>query len=282
MYRLITPVIDLACQSTGWQPFFEYNQTSAHGTSQSVDIALLDKGVPRILVEAKRAKRPISRQQIEKYLTPGLSGIVSNGTDWILCRNANGHHVRIWDEFKHQVSRDNVEHVLNFIVGGALAGDQIDPEMDIMPVLRPDRPKKARRAQRKTHAIESIDSAGAVYAFAEQNKRLTDLDRDLLEAFAGSFAKVPENIEIEARETRLSVWDFSAGRKERQMRIEFGKRHPSVIVKTAIVETQTELSEGIVHIRHEKHGGMREFRPANKHQAQFLGRKFAALFANDS
>ena len=60
MYRLITPVIDYANQSMGLFPYFEYNQTSSHGTHQSVDIALLDdQEIPRVLVEAKRADRKV-------------------------------------------------------------------------------------------------------------------------------------------------------------------------------------------------------------------------------
>lgn len=282
MYRLITPVVDLACQTTGWRPFFEYNQTSAHHTSQSVDIALLDDGMPRVLIEAKRARRPISRQQIEKYLEPGLSGIVSNGTDWILCRDELGHHVRIWDEAKQRVSRDDLEHVVAFITDGVFAGDQIDSEMDILPILHPDRPLKARRAARKQHAVESIGSSAALLAFCELNKRLTHLDRDFLTAFAEAFSEVPDYIRIEVRETRMSVWNVSNSGKDREMRIEFGKRHPSVIVKSSIVAAQAELSEEFVHIRHDKHGGMREFRAAETLQARSLRHKVASIFSKDS
>lgn len=277
MYRLITPVVDFACQKIGWQPFFEYNQTSAHNTSQSVDIALLQEGVPRMLIEAKRAKRIISRQQIEKYLEPDLPGIVSNGTDWILCRNADGHHVRIWDDEEQRISRADVEHVISFIMGGAISGDRIDAETDIKPVLRPKRPAKAQIAQRTPHTIEKIASATALLAFSARNSRLTALDRDFLEAFASSLTKVPENIGIEARETRMSVWGFSIGKNDRIMRIEFGRRQPSVIIKTSIVGAQPELSDGVAHSRHDKHGGMREFRLANEHQARSLGHNIAAL-----
>lgn len=76
MYRLINPVIDYSTQETGLIPYFEYNQTSAHGTHQSVDIALLDKdSEPRIFIEAKRADRRVSPEQIEKYLESSDRGI---------------------------------------------------------------------------------------------------------------------------------------------------------------------------------------------------------------
>lgn len=277
MYRLITPVVDFACLRTGWQPFFEYNQTSKHKTSQSVDIALLHEGAPRMLVEAKRAMRPISRQQIDKYLEPGLPGIVSNGADWILCRNADSHHVRIWDDAEQQVSQPDLMRVVRFITGETLGGKTIDLETEIAPVLRPDRPTKAVKAQRKSHTVESIGSEDTLLAFAAQNAKLTTLDRVFLEAFAGSLARMPENIKIEARETRMSVWDASTGKKVRLMRIEFGKRQPSLIIKTAIVNTQTELDLNVVHYRHDKHGGMREFRLTDTRLAQSLGQKIATL-----
>jgi hypothetical protein len=83
MYRLINPVVDYANQSLGYTPYFEYNQTSSHGTHQSVDIALLDETyTPRIFVEAKRADRKISPEQIEKYLDVMDHGVVTNGYIW--------------------------------------------------------------------------------------------------------------------------------------------------------------------------------------------------------
>ena len=54
MYRLITPVVDHANSTTGLTQYFEFNQTSAHLASQSVDIALLDGVAARVLVKTKR------------------------------------------------------------------------------------------------------------------------------------------------------------------------------------------------------------------------------------
>lgn len=272
MYRLITPVVDLACQTTGNQPFFEYNQTSTHNTSQSVDIALLDEGKPRVLVEAKRAQRSISRDQIDKYLDPGLSGIVSNGADWILCRDTASCHVRIWNEVDKRVSRDKVKFIIDFIIEGDISGDQIDHKGDIAPVLRPEQPLKARRANRKMLPVENIKSAKELSNNFDGNKRLKHLDREFIAAFAKAFDRVPENFEIQARETRMSVWCQSSPKRERLMRIEFGKNNPSVIVKTKIV-AETEWDDIFKHHRHEKHGGMREFRPASPDQARSLGKK---------
>lgn len=279
MYRLITPVIDFACLTTGWQPFFEYNQTSKHNTLQSVDIALLHDDMPRMLIEAKRAKRPISRQQIEKYLEPDLPGIVSNGADWILCRNVDCHHVRIWNDAEQQVSQRDLMRVIHFVIGGTLVGQTIDPKTEITPVLRPERPKKAVKAQRKSHTVESIASADALLAFAAWNSRLTVLDRVFLEAFAKPLGTTPENIKIEVRETRMTVWDLSTGESVRLMRIAFGKRQPSLIIQTAIVDTHTELDVSVVHNRHDKHRGMREFRLADERMAESLGHKIALILA---
>ena len=62
MYRLIVPVIDLANSKLGLRAYFEFNQTSSHGTSQSVDVALLDEHSPRVMVEAKRVDRRIAAE----------------------------------------------------------------------------------------------------------------------------------------------------------------------------------------------------------------------------
>lgn len=85
MYRLIAPVVDFANITLGKMIFFEFNQTSAHGTSQSVDIALLSGAIPEVLIEAKRVGRVLSADQVDKYLVNGVRGIVSDGYHWILC-----------------------------------------------------------------------------------------------------------------------------------------------------------------------------------------------------
>ena len=47
MYRLIIPIVDLANSRFKLTACFEFSQTSAHGTSQFVDIALLDGRTPK-------------------------------------------------------------------------------------------------------------------------------------------------------------------------------------------------------------------------------------------
>ncbi len=279
MYRLITPIVDFACQKTGWEAFFEYNQTSLHGTSQSVDIALQDQGVPKVLVEAKRANRKISRQQIEKYLEPGLTGVVSNGADWILCRDNGGWLLSIWDQDEGQISKCSVESIVEFITGSQPVGEPLDPEQDIKPSLRPKRPVKAQVAQRKSHEVILIHDRYELGAFKAGNDRLTDPDSAFLAALTDALSDVPATIQIEARETRLSIWETSTGRKIRQMRIEFGKRQPSVLVRTALLKELPSLEDGLVHHRHDKHGGMREFRLADEAQAQLLGERIGTAIS---
>lgn len=98
MYRLIAPVVDHANAQLGLRVFFEYNQTSRHGTSQSVDIALLRDDEPVVLIEAKRADRKVSSEQIAKYLLDRTHGVVTNGNDWILSLESRCTHVRLYDQ----------------------------------------------------------------------------------------------------------------------------------------------------------------------------------------
>jgi hypothetical protein len=66
-YCLIAPVVTAALQDTELSMYYEWNQVSQHGTTQSVDIAVLDQGNPVVLVEAKRFDRQIDAGMIQKY-----------------------------------------------------------------------------------------------------------------------------------------------------------------------------------------------------------------------
>jgi len=99
MYRLITPVVDFANELKGLNAYFEYNQTSEHRSHQSVDIALLGEDKPIVLIEAKRLRRRLSADQINKYLLEKTRGIVTDGENWILCLNGKNKNVNILSQF---------------------------------------------------------------------------------------------------------------------------------------------------------------------------------------
>ena len=77
MYRVIMPVVDHSEKGRPRTAYFEYNQTSRHGTSQSVDVALLSNGEEEVFLEAKAIGKFISSDQIAKYLVAGVRGLVS-------------------------------------------------------------------------------------------------------------------------------------------------------------------------------------------------------------
>lgn len=109
MYRLIAPIVDYANGSLRLTPYFEFNQTSRHRTHHSH---------PQVLIEAKRLDRPITPEQIDKYLEGNVRGIVSNGVLWVLCR-ANAHAcLEIYVEGELQT--DALNSVVAFIQGGTL------------------------------------------------------------------------------------------------------------------------------------------------------------------
>ena len=277
MYRLVTPLIDYACFKAGLESYFEFPQTSSHGNSQSVDIALLDNGKPSVLVEAKRVSRSISLGQIEKYLEVGVAGIVSNGSDWILCREGAASHVRLWNPGSEAVSHDSIRDIVDFIAGSDSIGQKIQPNVDIKPILRPKKPAKGEKAHRQVNEVLQIKSGAELQGFIKQNERLTVSDRAFLTAFAEIVAQPPEHIEIEVRASRLSVWVRSSGRRQRKMRIEFGKREPSILILKSIVDGNDTLRHSYAHYRHDKHGGMREIRPPDARQSADLGRILGLL-----
>jgi hypothetical protein len=117
MYRLIAPVVDFANSTLGFEAYFELNQTSSHGTSQSVDIALLHGLEPRVMIEAKRIDRRIAPEQISKYLQPNVRGLVTNGINWVLCLNGVSKTISLCGSEEITVSVDSLNEIIAFIRG---------------------------------------------------------------------------------------------------------------------------------------------------------------------
>ena len=117
MYRLIIPIVDLANSQLNLTACFEFNQPSAHGTSQSVDIALLDGRTPKIMIEAKGASRKIGSDQIGKYLPRDVRGIVTNGFNWILCFHDLSRSLSLWDAESETTNVDVISEIVGFIRG---------------------------------------------------------------------------------------------------------------------------------------------------------------------
>lgn len=278
MYRIITPVIDFACIGTSLHSRFEFNQTSAHGNSQSVDIALLEGKTPRVLVEAKRIGRSISYEQIEKYLELGVIGIVSNGIDWIFCQDGTAFYNQLWDKKTGEISVECVRRIVQFVATHVASGEEIQTHANKRSIPRPTKPAKPNVAKRKVNDVSKITSAKELNSFAEKLMNGTEADKAFLTGFAEKFISKPEHIEVEARATRMSVWSLLSGSKKRQMRIEFGKGKPSTLVRTSIVDGDMALREDFNHERHDKHGDMREYRPSSVDVAAELGRHIGAHF----
>ncbi|MDR5763263.1 hypothetical protein [Caballeronia sp. LZ035] len=120
MYHLISPVVDFANLTSGLISYYEFQQPSAHKTFQKVDIALLDSVTrsPRVMVEAKQFRKPVSAELIRKYLKPGVRGAVTNGFHWVLCVDDNSKIVTL-----SSVDGTFFEEALNEVVSFISSGE---------------------------------------------------------------------------------------------------------------------------------------------------------------
>lgn len=85
MYRLVCPVVDAACETSGIDPFFEYSTPNGPNKRLSADIALIPAGrsTPVWMIEAKKFERHVDPGMVDSYLVPGAMGVVTNGNQWI-------------------------------------------------------------------------------------------------------------------------------------------------------------------------------------------------------
>jgi len=276
MYRLITPVIDFANASRGLTVFFEFNQTSDHGRSQSVDIALLDGDKPLVLVEAKRAGRTISSDQIDKYLQNNERGLVSDGFHWILCRNRESSRLLVYDGF--QVNRDALGKLVAFIARGEVAGmTWTEHTVLAETAVQPKRPKKAQTAIRASNPVVPTSDIAQLTEMVRQLPPGSVIQSALLAAILSrlqDIGGIPAGLSWEVRSSRISVFDQNArgrGASNRVARLLLGVINPDILVLNAVVDGFPTLSAIAKPTPHDKHPGMRRFRLGDENQATRFG-----------
>jgi hypothetical protein len=136
MYRLIVRIVDLANSQLNLTAYFEFSQVSGHGTSQSVDIALLDGFSPKTIIEAKRVGRRIGSDQISKYLPPDIRGIVADGIRWILCFDSRSRALLLCDAESNAIKAAAVQWPA---LSSATATSSSSRSTDAPPKIRPGR-----------------------------------------------------------------------------------------------------------------------------------------------
>lgn len=241
MYRLVVPVVDVANSTMRLRDYFEFNQTSRHGTSQSVDIVLLDEhDKPVVMVEAKRVDRSISAEHIDKYLEPGVRGIVTNGLHWVLCRDGRNKLVSICDGAR-KIDAQAVDEILAFVRGEFRPdSDWGSTEVNYFPShLRPEKIAKEVRAQRKSSPMVVVSDLQQFRLEVDALANASALDLVFLTEFSRAIEMAgrvfPDHLRCEVRQTRVSFFDTRRStRSDRVARIELGKTQPDVLVLTEL------------------------------------------------
>ena len=283
MYRLIVPIIDFANSTLGLIAYFEFNQTSTHGTSQSVDIALLAGDDPRVMIEAKRLDRRIAAEQISKYLTPGVRGLVANGVDWVLCQNDKNKAVSLYSQADGLVDGKAFDEIVAFIRGSTVTDSvwSVDSTY-IDPTVRPEKPRKETTARRISNAVRCPADVAAMRSEVAGLTNASVLEKLFLESMMNQFEMQggrPQHLCWEVRSSRVAFFDqrIAAGSK-RVARIELGKKYPDILVLTEL-SAGTELSKISTPAPHDKGQHMRRFRLSREDQSRWFGTKLAEILS---
>lgn len=277
MYRLIAPLVDFANATLRLTPYFEFNQTSEHGTSQSVDIALLDGQEPVAMIEAKRVNRPIGAEQIAKYLVPDMRGIVTNGTDWVLCLNSSNKAITIWDDKSKTVDAEAVSEIISFLqCTDPRYEDWSESQEYVCTRVALQKPIKKVTAQRRSNSIQVASKSNDCFSEIQKLAKATRPDQKFLEAFISSinenYGGVPINGRLEFRASRVSFFDEAIPKSSKRVgRIEIGKQQPDVLVLSSLVENSPQLSSVAKPEPHDKGPHMRRFRLRDEESAKKFG-----------
>lgn len=283
MYRLIAPVIDYANESLGLKAYFEFNQTSAHGTSQSVDIALLDGLNPVVMVEAKRLDRRIAAEQISKYLPPGVRGVVSNGQSWVMCIDGSSKAVSLCQPPEHILSVTTLDEIVGFVRGGPASGPGWSTEGSYVdPLIVPGKPAKESKAHRISNPVQRAVSIEMMRREFGSLAHASNRERLFLATMAHGFEQtrgIPGHLRCEVRSSRVAFFDERrGGRSQRVGRIELGKQHPDILVLTELLGPGNELSQIAMSTPHDKGPHMRRFRLGDDSQTQRFAEALVRVF----
>lgn len=273
MYRIIAPVVDVANESQVLVPYFEYNQKSAHGTHQSVDIALLNEAsIPVVLIEAKRADRKVTPEQIAKYLEPGVRGVVTNGFTWILCDQNEHEVVQLFDD---GVNAKALQRIIAFIRSGALVQKRSNTTESIYSHrFKPERIVNKQKINRNQHPVDKHNELSSFRNFVASVDTRPESEATLLKAILDGFDDqvFRTSLGIETRDTRVTFSNSSLPHRESRLaRIELGKKHPDILVRTWIVNAFPVLAEIATPTIHDKGAHMRRFRLGSTEEAHRFG-----------
>jgi hypothetical protein len=280
VYRLIGPIVDYANATLGLTVFFEFNQTSAHGTSQSVDIALLSGSDPRVLIEAKRVGRTLTADQVAKYLTPGTRGIVTDGFRWILCSDGRSTSVAVYEG--SAIQADALQGVVDFIRGASPSAEQwpqgVEPARTPVPTLKI---KKPTRGVRKPNPSTEVTTPDDLANWVQNLSVDAPVQQALLDAVTAALEgqrSFPPGMFWKVRSSRLSVFNDAVqgqGGSHRVARIDLTGKLPDMLVLNSIVNANPALSAIAPPSPHDKHPGMRRYRLGSIEQARQFGRALA-------
>ena len=283
MYRIIAPIVDYANESIGLEPYFEFNQTSEHGTSQSVDIALLLGQRPVAMIEAKRMDRRVGAEQIEKYLPKDTRGIVTNGVNWILCEKGMHQAVTIWDEATQAVVSVSVSEVVDFLRGVDSQGEQWTTDrFYVSSAVKPAKTKKDKKAMRRVNPMQSIYAVDEGLEYVGRLEKTTEVESVFLLAFIESLRAthgcIPTGCRLEFRSSRVSFFDDRVeGRSKRVGRIELGKQQADILVASNIADDSPTLKNIATPAPHDKGPHMRRFRLRAEQEAVLFGQALGRL-----
>lgn len=211
MYRLIAPMVDFANSTLGLEAYFEFNQTSAHGTSQSVDIALLDGQGPRVMVEAKRVDRRIAAEQISKYLHQDVRGLVTNGIHWVICLNERSRAISMYEPVGAKIVTESFNEVVAFIRGEQVAKTGwTTGQKYIDPTVTPEKLQKRIRAHRTSNLVNIVTDTCSLRQEIAGLSRASAPDKDFLAALLGQFERqggIPPHLRCEVHASRVVFFD---------------------------------------------------------------------------
>ncbi len=286
MYRLIAPIVDFANASGNYHVHFEYTQTSAHNTSQAVDIALLENSKPVVMIEAKRIGRKISSEQISKYLTAGVRGIVTNGACWILSFNDKSKAISIVKENNNLVDPSSIDEIVEFIQCLSTSSEDwthgkkyIASRINAIPQLKSTKGTRKSNTSCITSDINSMRNA--IFNLDTPSQ----LDRLLIESMMNNFeehGRIPSYLRTEVRCSRIVFFDnrIKSG-SSRVARIKLGRAQSDVLLLTTMVSRNDVFTKLAQSEAHDKGGHMRKYRLSSEEQAKLFGEQLAILLISD-
>ena len=282
MYRVVVPIVDTLLRSEEFHEFDTHFEVTDGKANTSADLVVRSTSKPKALViETKHLDKRIYGNELDKYLSNGETGVVTDGATWLFCkRDKSGWQYRKIDLFSkaglNLKGLSELEETLSQLLTNPQYQDGFHSyDYESSPLsgkrLRPAIPQLVPFSKKFSKPIATGDSEEDIL---NQMRELSINGGSI--AFAKALLQgggnLPNQIRFELKEDRFTGHfpPLHPGAARRIFRVRFKDSH--IIVSKPLYDLLSGSERSLSVGAHNQTGSFREFKQMPLEDCERLGK----------